>query len=216
MPKPTKPTGTIQWATITPTSVDVQNFDFPREKEEIEMLFAQKYVDRVKEVGIEVSIDKQNETNDLDFNVTLSGRQAYLELTEIAPLGVGGFKAAGESYEILSFAVSIAEQIEAKSMQCAAATEKQKLLLLYTTDWRFAVVPNALEHLQFLMHSGNHGFLRIDIIEIRADGSADLRFIYPAERQSWSEYDPKTHDGKHIVFADVSKPLPRDQWPDRR
>lgn len=216
MSKPRKPTGRIQRAVVTPRSFDVQRIEFPKTKEEVEKFIAEAYLECTKAAGIPVTHCVQNDTDDFDFNATIEGRDGYLELTEIAPLGPGGYESAGQSYDVVPFATTIADQVEKKAAKYAGVSESPIVLLLYVTDWRFSVVDQVFEHLQYLMRDGKHGFSRIDLVTPCVRGSAEVKVIYPSERNDWSGYDPKVHDATGICFADVSKPLSRDKWPDSR
>jgi hypothetical protein len=213
MPQPKKPTGMIQRAIFKPSSLTVQKITFPDTKEGIELLIANSYSNCANTAGVSVDIVKQNDTSDLDFNANFEGKEVYLELTEIALLGRGGYKSASTSYEILPFAVKVAEQIRKKAEKYMGVTKTPIILLLYSTDWRFSVVSQALEYLQFMMHDGRHGLARIELISFSGDGTACLDSIYPPHRKEWSDYDATHIVNKGVVFADVSKPLPRSEWP---
>ncbi|MDA0591616.1 MAG: hypothetical protein O3C17_26885 [Planctomycetota bacterium] len=198
---------------MTPSSFSVQRIVFPETKEAIEKLVAESYANCALAAGVSVSIVSQNDTSDFDFDAEYEGQEVYLELTEIAPLSHGGYDAASPSYEIISFADTIAAQIRKKAAKYAGVRETPIILLLYSTDWRFSLADQALEHLQYLMHDGKHGLERIELVSFRGDGSAQAESVFPPLRKDWSDYDPTQHKNEGIVFADLSKPLPRSEWP---
>ncbi len=216
MPERKKPTGTIQRAVVTPNSFEVKKLEFPKKKETIESLIVEIYTKCVSSIGIPVSVNSQNDTNDFDFNATINGKNGYLELTEIAPLGSGGFKNASSSYEVVPMAKIIEAQIMGKAAKYAGVKESPIALLLYVTDWHFCLANPVVEHLQYLLHKGSHGFERIDILEPRADRSGELRLVFPLKKKDWSMYDAKSYESTAIFSADVSKPLTRDQWPGKK
>lgn len=207
-----KPTGRTQRAVVSSNSVQIEFREFPFSKEGIEEKMASVYADAAANVGVEVAILKQNDTSDLDFEATFAGTRVYLELTEIAFLKRGGYETAPLNYEIIPFAKQIADQINKKA-KMYQGVRTPIILLLYTTDFRFHVAPQALEHLQYLMRDGLHKLSRIELLEPRANGDGIVNTIYPIQGRDWKDYDPLKYKGHGIAVADLSKPLPRSKWP---
>ncbi len=200
--KPKKPTGVTGPVRLSGAGSEFLPLQFPSTKEGIEDFIAEGFVRSARATGADISLGPHMETDDLDFSAVLAGQEVYLELTEVAPLGKGGYGAAASSYRVYDFAESVSSQIRKKARRYKGV-KKPIMLLLYTTDWKFIPSQSSLELVEFWMREGRHGFTRIDWYCSIMHEEGVLFELYPSQREDWSGFEPSRLRGRVVHNMDL-------------
>lgn len=159
--------------------------NLPSSKEELEALFAEKFVMAYNKrlpfgPGTEIASFEQLDTSDLDFKVKCS-IASYLELAEVLPFGTEVWRRAKGSGEIEVYALSkwIFENIVKRKAKKYGALAAEIILLIYVTHRELAFGELLKECLRsFFLHEG--GWFRA-IFTVHTDGEdrADLDVLHP-------------------------------------
>jgi len=178
-----KPSGEIGITKITSSSdgqmAELVHVELPDDKEGLERYFADRFVFQINKDGAlehKIVIDKQNDTTDLDFNISGS-RARYLELAEIAPYSEEVGKAAleGQWISVYDFSKWIWKQLVEKKQKRYADVCTHTILLLYTARWEFFVSQTVLHCLIWSLQ--NKG-CRFHAVYLMQSGGEDLNLVY--------------------------------------
>ncbi|MFT4151093.1 MAG: hypothetical protein QM656_12925 [Paracoccaceae bacterium] len=123
-----------------------------------------------------ISISKQNDTTDLDFNITGSSAK-YLELAEVAPYSEPfGRNALNERWiSVYDFAKWIWKKIIENKEGKYGDTCKNTILLLYITRWEFLINQSILHCLIWTLKNKGCRFYSVYLMQ---SGGDDLNLIY--------------------------------------
>lgn len=163
--------------------------EWPDEKDELEQAILNAALSSAGDLPLPFELrhpPRQNSENHFDFTLVDSGRDAYLDLMEVAPLDLvrGSYNSAQARYHHGEIVDWIFDKIRSKSDKYT--TEAPIHLLLYTTDWRFHLGPNVL---RLLAHYCHHASLVFTSILYFApddlhNGSLDLVYPRTVEQRS--------------------------------
>lgn len=178
-----KPSGEIGVTKITATPggqvAEVIPVVLPDNKEELERYFADRFISRLNKDDTEspeINIASQNDTSDLDFNISGSSAK-YLELAEIAPYSedVGRSALEGQWINVYEFAKWIWCQLILKKQERYGEVCKDTILLLYITRWEFFVSQTVLHCLIWTLQNRGCRFHRVYLMQ---SGGTDLDLVY--------------------------------------
>lgn len=180
---PKKPSGEIGVTRITATSegqvAEVVSVVLPEDKEGLEHYFAKRFIARLNKDdvdAIDIEIVSQNDTTDLDFNITGSPAK-YLELAEIAPYSenVGKSALEGQWIEVYEFSKWIWQRLIFSKQQRYGDVCKDTILLLYITRWEFLTSQTVLHCLIWTLQKKGCHFHKVYLME---SGGEDLDLVY--------------------------------------
>lgn len=167
----------------------------PEDKANIEELFAKRFLKGVKIKKwfkkFETTDLVPNQEKDLDFVVSFTDSEMYLELMEIAPLDYfkTDFKNAPNLYYDYDFAKYIFEKIVVKSNKYKSIMDKPICLLVYVTDWKFLLSNTVISLLQYWLLINRHIFAEIYYLTYTSDDLDDLFLMYPTDREYFKDFD---------------------------
>lgn len=180
---PKKPSGEIGVTKITVTSEDqvaeVVSVALPEDKEGLENYFANRFIARLNKDdadATDIEIASQNDTTDLDFNITGSPAK-YLELAEIAPYSedVGKSALEGQWIEVYDFSKWIWQKLILKKQERYGDVCRDTILLLYITRWEFFISQTVLHCLIWTMQNKGCQFHKVYLMQ---SGGEDLDLVY--------------------------------------
>jgi hypothetical protein len=140
--------GTLTIGTAAEASIinDFQEFEFPSNKRECELLVASGFV---KAAGaLQITDLKQNDEDGFDFSMVADGVPADLELMEAAPLA-GPFEKAPDKYRIGDYVDRLLAEIGKKEKKYRPSSERPIYLLLYVTHTAFIPSTSTIQSLQY-------------------------------------------------------------------
>lgn len=154
--------------------------NYPEIKEEIEVLYFNKFLEIFGRYNEIISPPFQNENDNelLDFTIKLKFGDLHIDLMEIAPLENGGYATVKNNYKIKDIADWIESKIKEKSEKYKNI-KKNKALLLYATDFKFNLNDCVVCYLQIIFANNNFGFSKIFYINSVAMESFDLFSLFP-------------------------------------
>lgn len=199
-----KPSGEIGITKIMATAdgqiVKLISVDLPNDKEGLEKYFADRFVSQLNKDGVledEIVIESQNDTSDLDFNITGSPAK-YLELAEIAPYSekVGKCALEGQWINVYEFSKWIWQQLIEKKQQKYGEVCRDTILLLYTARWEFFISQSVLHSLIWMLQ--NIG-CRFHAVYLMQAGGEDLNLVYCLHPNGHSADHPeKFRDNRYL------------------
>jgi hypothetical protein len=178
-----KPSGEIGVTKITATSdgqvAEVVSVSLPEDKEGRESYFARRFIARLNKndaAATDIEIVSQNDTTDLDFNITGSHAK-YLELAEIAPYSedVGKSALNGQWIEVYEFSKWIWQKLILKKQERYGDVSKDTILLLYLTRWEFFISQTVLHCLIWTLQNKGCRFHEVYLMQ---SGGEDLDLVY--------------------------------------
>jgi hypothetical protein len=178
-----KPSGEIGITKITATQdgqrAELLSVDLPEDKEGLEKYFADRFVSQLNRDGTledKIVIESQNDTTDLDFNITGSPAK-YLELAEIAPYSedVGKSALEGQWISVYDFSKWIWRQLIEKKQSRYGDVSKDTILLLYTARWEFFISQSVLHSLIWTLQNKGCCFHAVYLMQA---GGEDLNLVY--------------------------------------
>lgn len=186
--KKPKPTGSIKRLNIvnTPSGMPLvlpqQVFSFPQDKEEAEgvamkALFEVLMLDYVQ-YKFE-SYRRHPKEDGPDFDVTWKGKEAFVELTELAPLS-GPYSTAKRLFTVKEMADALIGLVEKKNKKYKGRGYSPLFLLIYITDDAFYVVEEVLLVVAHMLQVGNPiVFEALFFVSFWADGKPHMRMPFP-------------------------------------
>ena len=201
--KPKKPTGVTGACIMSLGDVSAQAeflpLKFPKAKEEIEAFIVGSFLNEGKKrpnffSTHEIEV-KQNKLDDYDFTLYSPYGEMSLELMEIAPLEnlLGSYENAPKSYKPYDFAKFIFDKLMGKSVRYASSTGDGLILLMYVTDWHFALSETIINLLKYWTAQTQHSFEEIFFyVPIEPEGGLPY-LIYPIPGVSWENFNPETY-----------------------
>lgn len=212
---PDKPTGKVGAISIGPRGVDMEDIDFPADKEGIERYVAQQFVMHPPNDEVEFFLPdtlQQNLQDDLDFSVDTRDGNKYLELMEFAPLGElrGDFGQIPTRHNVGVMADIFLREIEKKSTKYSKVPDV--FLVAYVTERALNLMPY-LRVIKSQLNQTSMSLERVYYVSLHGTtGASSFRF-YPlegvvlsqAEEARWrnmTAYTPRHSDfrvGKNSV-----------------
>jgi hypothetical protein len=184
---PKKTTGEIGITKITMTqagsTAEIIHTELPIDKEGVENFFASRFVTTFNEslpLGPHpISGLKQNDTTDLDFNISCEIGD-YIELAELNPRSEGFGRSAlrDGKLNVYTYAKWIFHRlIKKKSNSYGSKVAGRTILLLYATHWQFYPGERLIECIR--SHFQVHGCEFAAVFALMTDGN-ELRVLTPA------------------------------------
>jgi len=215
---PNKRTGELGVTKVTAQAdgnqtAEVISAPLPPNKEHLELLFAQKFVEQFnaeKPLGVDCTIVSlsQNDTSDLDFNISCSLAD-YLELAELNPQSEAFGREALRTgkFNIYTYARWIwLKLIKAKQRSYGAQTAGRTILLLYCTHWQFLPTDKVPECLISTLTLEGCQFASVFIMQTNTTDLTVTRKIWPYEGPKPRR--PKDYSG----FIGINFPPGRTNW----
>lgn len=184
---PRKPSGEIGITKITATPdgqvAEAIPVDLPNDKEGLERYFADRFVFQFNKdcaPGDAINIEKQNDTTDLDFNISGS-RAKYLELAEIAPYSeeVGKSALEGQWICVYDYAKWIWTQIILKKKDRYGDVCKDTILLLYIARWEFYISQTVLHCLIWTLQNKGCRFRAVYLMQSSGEDNNLIYCLHP-------------------------------------
>jgi len=190
--KPTGNKGSINFTRDEDkSSLSWQKIRFPTDKVEIEKVFCDWYLKKLRDSGLrDISVVK-NEENDFDFTMKLPFGEVYLDLAEIV-LGsqkYSPYENKSKKVDNAQFASAVVKIVDVKSIKYSALSRVPIHLLLYTTHWRFMPSDVLIRLLQYDLNRTNHRFDSICLICPLGTDDSLLWTLYPAPRSNLTGID---------------------------
>lgn len=193
---PKKPSGEIGLTKITATSggqkAELIPVTLPEDKEGLERYFADRFIFQLNKddaLGNKITIIQQNDTSDLDFNI--SGSPAnYLELAEVAPYSeeFGRSALSGKEIRVYDYSKWIWKQIIGKKQERYGEVCKNTILLLYITRWEFFISQTVLHCLIWTLKNKGCHFHAVYLMQ---SGGEDLNLVYSLYPNSLAPDHPR-------------------------
>ena len=183
---PKKPSGEIGITKISATSdgqiAEVISIDLPDDKEGLEKYFADKFVYQFNKDDPDnpITIIQQNDTTDLDFNISGSPAK-YLELAEIAPYSeeVGKSALEGQWINVYDFSKWIWKQLIAKKQERYGGVCKATILLVYVARWEFYITQSILHSLIWTLRNKGCSFHEVFLLQCAGEDAHLLWKLHP-------------------------------------
>jgi len=201
---PKKPSGEIGITKITATSdgqvAEVIPVNLPDDKEGLERYFADRFVFQLNKdsaLGGEITIEKQNDTTDLDFNISGSPAK-YLELAEIAPYSeeVGKSALEGQWIRVYDYAKWIWKQIIEKKQGRYGDVCKDTILLLYVARWEFYISQTVLHCLIWTLQNKRCRFHAVYLMQSGGEDSNQVYCLHPSSHAA--DHPRKFKDNRYL------------------
>ena len=208
--KPTGQLGKLEVNFGDKSSISFEAIDFPDQKEDIEALFVERFFAQPlthEYFPFEILDYEQNAERNLDFTLRTSQGNKLLELMEIAPLEhiQGSYDEASNSYNNAEFAISVHEKLMKKSDGYTSREESNISLLLYPTDYRFALSDTAVAWLQYLTITQAHYFECIFYFFLLDNKSGVTNIRFPTDSEYFADFDENKNRKSWSIF-----PRPED------
>jgi hypothetical protein len=203
---PKKTTGEIGPTRITTTAkgqtAEIIHTELPIEKEGLEDFFASRFIaifNDTQPIGPKISIShaKQNDTSDLDFNISCAIAD-YMELAELNPRSEAFGRSAMRDgkFNVYDYAKWIFNRlIKKKALSYGPAVAGRTILLLYATHWQFFPSEGVIQCLH--SHIQVHGCDFAAVFSLMTNGD-DLRVLSPIHPFSGPQLPkPSSWSGSH-------------------
>jgi hypothetical protein len=188
-----------------------QRIAFPEGKAEIEEFIANQFVAAFNRASPLQSLIikglRPNDENSLDFTLSTSEGDKWLELMEIAPFelyGVSPDRAPNE-YRPYDLADFLHRKIMQKSRKYRSARPGNIFLLLYLTDWRFVISESSFALLQYWCNRKKNSFEAIFVYMPITATEGLLSLIAPTPSEFWKAFDPEVYRRNVTINVDPSK-----------
>lgn len=178
-------------------------------KAEIESQILQAAITNSQKKGFDlyalVGEPKQNEEDDFDFTLPTGAGIQYLDLMEVAPLrGTGSHSKAAGAYVVAAMADAVWEEIKRKSEGYGSNPRSIIHLLMYSTDWRFAIDGEVAKLLGFWSLKREHCFESIALYTPFDVAEGEVVRIYPRSPEEFSSFDEISARAYVVMNADLS------------
>ena len=183
---PKKPSGEIGLTKISATPegqiAEVISINLPNDKEGLEKYFAERFVSQFNKDTPDnpISITQQNDTTDLDFNISGSSAK-YLELAEIAPYSedVGKSALEGQWINVYDFSKWIWKQLIEKKQERYGYVCKDTILLVYVARWEFYISQSILHCLIWTLQNKGCRFHEVFLLQCAGEDVNLLWKLHP-------------------------------------
>lgn len=147
-----KPTGSIKQVNVanTPSGMPIvlpqEEFSFPQDKEAAEEVAMKALFEELKQDYVHYkfeSYSRHPQEDGPDFNVSWDGKEAFVELTELAPLS-GPYKTAKRVFTVKEMSDTLVGLAKTKFKKYKDRGFSPLFLLIYITDDAFYVVEEVL------------------------------------------------------------------------
>jgi hypothetical protein len=207
-----KRAGDIGPTRVTSGSIEWQKIDFPSDKKNIELSFAQRFVATYNLLfplwsGLTITDLVPNRENSLDFRLKTTLGEKWLELMAIRPIEF--FRVPPEQAPPDYNAYDLAKFIHGKIMEKSRKYRSQKpgklFLLLYLDDWRFQPSTTMKVLLQYWCNRKVHSFEAIFYYLPLDANEGHLSPIAPTPSEHWKNFDPENYRQSAVINFDPSK-----------
>lgn len=209
MKKPKGQIGPIKYS-ASADSVKFDEIPLPDTKEEIEKYIVDLFIRTGRSQFREnFFVDRpiQNLAGDFDFDVVTPKGKAYLELMEIAPLEL--YKTthdkAPESYKPYEIAKFAFEKIQAKEKKYPKNLAREIFLLLYITNWKFALSDLTVNILGYFCHNSINVFDVIFLLTPRDAKEGYVHWISPVPNDFFNGFDLEAYKDKVVLNLNPTK-----------
>jgi hypothetical protein len=207
--KPLRPTGTMKGANVAKTATGMPEirepkvFKLPAGKEEAEEFTMNALAAELAKDYVPFRFDSYSrhpKEDGPDFDVIWNGTQAYVELTEYAPLG-GPYEAAKRLFTVEEMARGLEERVVTKNKNYKKRGMSPIFLLVYVTDDAFYVSEEVLTLLAYYIqvHS-DIIFEAVFFLAFWPDGRPHMRMPFPHRE------DLRLRDMSRIAKQQVANP----------
>ncbi len=171
---------------------------FPAKKEAIEFMVARDFAHSemaTSELNLDPVTLLQNDTDDFDFSIATPTHDRYdLELLEVAPISTEiSYDSASPVIPGYSLAEFVLHQIEKKARRYGFRQANQLILLLYSTDWKFVLVPPITTIVQKWLADLKHPFAGIYYYFPIVPGEGSVETLFPVPDEMLAGFDPEAH-----------------------
>ncbi len=202
--RPNKPTGELGSLQVGTGSATYRRQQWPSEKFAIEAVVLQKAI-RFANLYDLTQPPRHNEENDFDYTLTTTRGEEDLDLMEVvlrSRLDKGGYKALPPSYNIAEIVAAILEGIRHKTRRYGRAARPLHLLI-YSTDWRFSLLPRVVDTLAAAVAHEKHIFTTITYFRPDDHACGTVELVFP--RQDAAQLATADTD-RSVVFGDIRRP----------
>ena len=219
---PNKPTGKVGAFSIGPKGVNMEDIDFPTNKEDIERYVAQQFVTHPPRDETEFFLAEtlqQNLQDDLDFSVDTENGNKYLELMEFAPLGQlrGVHDQVPTQHDVGGIVDFFLGEVEKKSLKYSNVPDV--FLVTYVTERALNLMPY-LRVIKSQLNQSQLSLERVYYVSLHGTMGASSFRLYPlegavlskAEEARWrnmTAYTPR-HSDMGVGENSVEIPIPRN------
>jgi hypothetical protein len=219
MGKPTtKASGEIGSTRITATQqgqiAEIVHIELPIDKEGLEQFFGSRFVTTFNETHplgptVEITDCKQNDTSDLDFDITCTAAD-YMELAELNPRSEAFGRSAlrDGKLNVYEYAKWIFNRlIKKKALAYGPSVANRTILLVYATHWQFFPSERVIECIR--SHIQVHGCTFAAVFVLMTDGN-DLRVLAPAH--PFNGPKPKHKPSDYAAYKYWNFPPGHSSW----
>lgn len=186
--KTKRPTGTIKRINVinTPTGMPVvlpdEVFAFPHNKEDAEEVAMQALFRELQYGYVQYKFEsycRHPKEDGPDFDIVWNGKDAHVELVELAPLK-GPYETAQRVFTVEEMANALVRLVHKKNEKYKARGYFPLFLLIYITDDAFYVAEDVLLVVAHMLQVGSpHVFEAVFFVSFWADKRAHMRMPYP-------------------------------------
>ena len=199
--KPTGKQGPVKF-TISDgnSSLEWETISYPSDKEKIEKIVLNSFIEAGKRYGMTIHEIRQNEENNFDFTLILPGGTVYMDLMEITMKSGSEPPFHSEQIEVSvgQLANSFLDGIKKKSKKYSSKSSIPIHLLTYSTHWRFLPSTKTINLVQYYLSNLDHVFENVFYLNQISEDYSDLNVLFPTNFD-WSHFDPKEVE-KEIFF----------------
>jgi hypothetical protein len=208
-----KPSGVIgpTRVIVGRAAIEPCRISFPKEKRDIEMLFARRFELLIREhslVGYRLkSRIIQNEENDFDFTLETESGARYLELMEYAPVKSSGitYGSAPSWQSTRKMAEALIAQVIAKAGHYSRAVPTPITLLAYVTDFKFSLDQAQIVFVAYHLHKHKLPFEYVFYLRPVDEHDSQVAKLYPHPPSCFASFDPDALPYEQVLSADLSK-----------
>ncbi len=201
-----KPSGKngIARVKINPNSYVFVPIILPLDKASKENYFVERFVQETKKVGFKIHSYKANQENDFDFILNIGNHEdVYLELKEVLPQITekgSPYETRNTSINNYDYANSVAKEIVAYSKKYSS--DKPLHLLLYTSDYKFALSDIATMLLKYFLKDQKLIFEYIFLYTPIDQTNGEVKLIYPSEQSFDENFNPEKYKDSICIPLD--------------
>jgi hypothetical protein len=187
--KPLRPTGTMKATQIAKTPAGMPEirtptvFKLPAGKEQAEEFTMNALTGELSKGYVPFRFDSYSrhpKEDGPDFDVIWNGSEAYVELTEYAPLGSRPYEAAKRLFTVQEMARGLEERVVDKNEKYTKRDMSPIFLLVYVTDDAFYVSEEVMILLAYyLQFHTDIIFKAVFFLAFWSDGRSHMRMPFP-------------------------------------
>jgi len=203
-----KPRGRTGFARATGArELSFPEANFPRTKADIETWIVKCFFSSLKENGWEpfcLANPRQNEEQDFDYTVDSARGEGFLELVEAGPVEVyrGDYAKAPLVTKSSDVVKNLLEKIKNKSEKYPEDRKYPLYLLIYTTQWNFALSDAQVCWLQYELRREPPKFDGIFSCHPIEENFGQLHWLYPIPPDALTGFDPQQMKDHVVLHLD--------------